>query len=348
MSQSKLNIYKSFLASPLPTLLVPDNAHLVYVTSCKSFVGADAIVTHLRQSTHEIRRTENVLFAHESDDALVLETITRIEFVNGAGAYAPGLDMNFVVNNAVTVPIVHIVEFEGSVVKNVRMSWDQGTMLKQLKVIGAVGNPWPIFSGEQQQKAIMAAKGYGCALQSNNTRTDAANVITAATYTTPQTHQQARVAQEPPFRHTHASAAQNFSHFAFGSGSPEHTIPASAVPERVPSPNILHKSVRQQQQLMTPRASTAKNFSHFAFGTPDHLTSTTSDAVVSLRDGPQPRFKTRTNMRPQPDTLQWDYDSQTGVDEDRVAHSRRGRDASDGYKNDMQYTFEITDVSPAP
>jgi hypothetical protein len=49
---------------------------------------------------------------------------------------------------------VHVVNFEGNLIKEARLYWDQANILKQLNVIGRSGRNWPIRDGAEQIKMI--------------------------------------------------------------------------------------------------------------------------------------------------------------------------------------------------
>lgn len=49
---------------------------------------------------------------------------------------------------------VHIVNFEGTLIKEVRLYWDQANILKQINIIGRTGRNWPIKDGADQIKMI--------------------------------------------------------------------------------------------------------------------------------------------------------------------------------------------------
>ena len=98
--------YQRFLASPRNAPLA-SNATLVYVPVTTKIEGADAIATHTSRQSHIVKkRSDKVMNAIESSDALCLDMETTLEFLEGGGVYLPSLDDNFLVNRVVTFPTV--------------------------------------------------------------------------------------------------------------------------------------------------------------------------------------------------------------------------------------------------
>lgn len=68
----------------------------------------------------------------------------------------------------------HFVHFDkNDKITQIRLSWDQGDLLKQAEVIGVRGKNWPVFSGQDQLKMIAAS-------------TSSANEANPAPVTTPR------------------------------------------------------------------------------------------------------------------------------------------------------------------
>jgi len=143
--------YKQFLAAPNSSALA-QNASLHYVTTTTSYTGPTEIIKHLGGLRHELKKKkEAVLYAIEGQNALATEVDTTLEFVSGGGAYLPGLDHNFLADRTVYLPIIHIVTFDrNGKITQIRQSWDQGSLLKQLDVIGKTGRNWPIRDSKDQ------------------------------------------------------------------------------------------------------------------------------------------------------------------------------------------------------
>lgn len=99
--------YKAFLASPSSGALA-DNASLHYITTTTSINDAPAIIKHFTVQEKLLKHKEHkVLSAIESSNGgLCVDLEVTVEFVNGGGAYLPGLDDNFVSDRTVTFPMV--------------------------------------------------------------------------------------------------------------------------------------------------------------------------------------------------------------------------------------------------
>jgi hypothetical protein len=147
--------YKQFLASPSASLLAP-TATLYYVTT-GTVVSGDEIIKHLSDLRSKLKKKkEEILGSIEGTGAIAAEVETEIEFVLGGGAYLPGMDENFLTDRTVYMVIMHIVTFEDDKISQIRLSWDQGALLKQLDVIGKTGRNWPIRDSREQLSTISA------------------------------------------------------------------------------------------------------------------------------------------------------------------------------------------------
>ncbi|KAK3329339.1 hypothetical protein B0H66DRAFT_19654 [Apodospora peruviana] len=147
--------YKQFLAAPSSSALATD-ASLHYITTTTSILGANDIIKHLGTLRGQVKKNkENVLYATEGQNAVAIEVETALEFVSSGGTYLPGLDDNFVTDRSVVLPIIHMVTFnETGKISQIRQSWDQGSLLKQLDVIGKTGRSWPIRDSKDQINLI--------------------------------------------------------------------------------------------------------------------------------------------------------------------------------------------------
>jgi hypothetical protein len=145
-----VQVYAQFREHPKAEGLAQD-ANFSYVSSGIVFAGQQAILEHLAKNEHEINCKETIISCHETAVSLVLEVETHVEFVRGPGSFLPGMSANFVADEKVSMIVVHIVMFnESQQISAVRYIWDQATLLKQLNVIGARGNAWPICTGNDQ------------------------------------------------------------------------------------------------------------------------------------------------------------------------------------------------------
>ncbi|EHA53650.1 hypothetical protein MCOR27_001640 [Pyricularia oryzae] len=149
--------YVQFLTAPNLAALA-EKATLNYITTTTSISGAGEVVKHLNGlHSHVKKNKETLLSAIEGRDglALAIEMDTSLEFVISGGPYLPGLDDNFLADRKIQVCITHIVAFDsdGKIVQ-IRQSWDQGSLLKQVDVIGRSGRNWPIRDSTEQIKLI--------------------------------------------------------------------------------------------------------------------------------------------------------------------------------------------------
>ncbi|KAF8453044.1 hypothetical protein BGX38DRAFT_449021 [Terfezia claveryi] len=146
--------YIRFLSTPKASTLSKDTVALHYITSGIS-VSGEAIISHLSNQHHVLeKKTEKVLSGFETMDSLVLEIETVVEFKSGGGAYLPGLDDNFLADQTATFLLIHVVNFQNGLINQIRQYWDQGTLLKQMGVIGKSGRNWPIKDGKDQCKLV--------------------------------------------------------------------------------------------------------------------------------------------------------------------------------------------------
>ncbi|KAF6236558.1 hypothetical protein HO173_005339 [Letharia columbiana] len=152
------SVYQSFLASPNASALNND-ASLNYITTLTTINTAAAIIKH--HAAHQkvlTKKEEKVLSCIEGRDALCLDVETTLEFITGGGAYLPGLDDNFLADRVVTFPMVHIVHFDSTQkIQQVRLYWDQGSLLKLVDVIGSRARNWPIRDGKDQARLIASS-----------------------------------------------------------------------------------------------------------------------------------------------------------------------------------------------
>lgn len=102
--------YEAFLGAPTVSALA-DEASLHYVPTLTTVHDAPNIVKRLTALSLK-RREEKILGAVESQQALVAEVETCIEFVSDGGAYLPGLDDNFLADRVVTLLVVCIADPE--------------------------------------------------------------------------------------------------------------------------------------------------------------------------------------------------------------------------------------------
>ncbi|OKL58421.1 hypothetical protein UA08_06112 [Talaromyces atroroseus] len=148
-------VYERFLAAPTVEVLSPD-ASWNYITTTTSVTGGEQVVKHLTSQQRIVKKKgDKTLGAIETADALVLDVETTLEFLTGGGAYLPSLDDNFLADRVVTFPTVHIVRFNSqNQIQQVRLYWDQASLLKQVEVIGSRARNWPIRDANEQSRFI--------------------------------------------------------------------------------------------------------------------------------------------------------------------------------------------------
>ncbi|PYH97805.1 hypothetical protein BO71DRAFT_346163 [Aspergillus ellipticus CBS 707.79] len=152
------DVYQRFLANPQSAPLAPD-ASLIYITTTTKVDGASAVVNHLTKQQKIVKtKSETVLDAIESANSLCLDIETTLEFMTGGGAYLPSLDDNFLADHVATFPTIHIVRFNSqNQIQNVRIYWEQASLLKQVEVIGSRSRGWPIRETKDQLRLIKSA-----------------------------------------------------------------------------------------------------------------------------------------------------------------------------------------------
>ncbi|KAI0379713.1 hypothetical protein F5Y04DRAFT_113068 [Hypomontagnella monticulosa] len=148
-------VYKQFLATPNSSQLA-DEASLHYITTTTSYKGSTEILKHLSTSTKQLKKKKQAfLSVIEGQNAVAVEVDTALEFILAGGPYLPGLDDNFLADRTVYFPIMHLVTFDSDgKILQIRQTWDQGSLLKQLDVIGRSGRNWPIRDSTEQIKLI--------------------------------------------------------------------------------------------------------------------------------------------------------------------------------------------------
>lgn len=68
--------------------------------------------------------------------------------------FLPGLDENMFSGKRVELPVVYIVLFTNEKIRDIRVFWDQATILKQIDVIGTRGRGWPVYDGPEQSRLL--------------------------------------------------------------------------------------------------------------------------------------------------------------------------------------------------
>ncbi|KAJ6009964.1 hypothetical protein N7522_004980 [Penicillium canescens] len=151
--------YRQYQANPKSEhVKLADDVSLIYVPTTTKIESRDAVISHVKKQDYVVKkRSEQIISSIEGSDALCLDMETTLEFMEGGGAYLPSLDDNFLADRVVTFPTMHIVTFVNNEIKQIRIYWDQGSLLKQVEVIGARGRAWPIRDGKDQIRCVKTA-----------------------------------------------------------------------------------------------------------------------------------------------------------------------------------------------
>ncbi|KAG5933689.1 hypothetical protein E4U53_000898 [Claviceps sorghi] len=151
------SVYKQFLASPSSSYL-SEKASLHYITTTTSVYGATEIIKHLNTLQKQVKtKKQELLHLVDGQSVIAAEVDTTLEFQTSGGAYLPGLDDNFLSDRVAYLSIIHIVTFdEAGKILQIRQQWDQGSLLKQVEIIGKSGRNWPIRDSREQLTLIQS------------------------------------------------------------------------------------------------------------------------------------------------------------------------------------------------
>lgn len=153
-----MSAYLSFLQSPSTANLASD-ASISYITTTTAIKEPTAILKHLAAQAKQLdKKEEKILSTIESDNGCCVETLTTLLFKSGGGAFLPSMDSNLLDEREVTFPLTHVVTYDAqSRIQQIRLYWDQGTLLKQVEAIGRTGRNWPIRDGKAQADFVSAS-----------------------------------------------------------------------------------------------------------------------------------------------------------------------------------------------
>lgn len=162
--------YLSFLQSPSTANLASD-ASISYITTTTAIKEPTAILKHLAAQANQLdKKQEKVLSTIESEHGCCVETLTTLLFKTGGGAFLPSMDSNLLDEREVTFPMTHVVTYDAqSKIQQIRLYWDQGTLLKQVEAIGRTGRNWPIRDGKAQAEFVIASVKAGHSGSSSST-----------------------------------------------------------------------------------------------------------------------------------------------------------------------------------
>jgi hypothetical protein len=147
-----------------------DDATLNYITTTTAIKEPAAILKHITAQSKQLeKKEEKVLNIIENDNGCCVETLTTLLFQSGGGAYLPSMDSNLLDERVVTFPVTHVVTYNSeSKIQQIRLYWDQGTLLKQVEAIGRTGRNWPIRDGKAQADFVTASVKSGNSNTSSN------------------------------------------------------------------------------------------------------------------------------------------------------------------------------------
>ncbi|KAG5437888.1 hypothetical protein PCANB_000603 [Pneumocystis canis] len=145
-----LKLYEAFFQRPTKEIF-SDECILTYVTTCISFYGSKNVLLQLAEYCDQIRSRNETINLHMTENGVISEVFSEIEFINGPAWFVPGLDNNFYVDRKIHLPLIYIIEVnDDEKITFIRVFWDQATVLKQLEIIGSNRQAWPIKLGKEQ------------------------------------------------------------------------------------------------------------------------------------------------------------------------------------------------------
>jgi hypothetical protein len=165
------NTYLRWLQSPT-TAGLADNASLHYITTTTTISEPTAILKHLAAQAKQVeKKDEKVLNVVNDDNGAAIETSTTLQFRNGGGAYLPSIDSNLLDERTVVFPLTHIVSFDSeNRIQQIRLYWDQGSLLRQVEAIGKTGRNWPIRDGKAQTDLVASSVKAGNASDTGSSK----------------------------------------------------------------------------------------------------------------------------------------------------------------------------------
>ncbi|GAB7365925.1 hypothetical protein MBLNU230_g7253t1 [Neophaeotheca triangularis] len=167
--------YTQFLKTPNPSLL-SSSATINYITTNTSISEPTAIIKHLNaQEKQVVKLDQKTIHAIESQDGLsvCLELEVTLRFENGGGVYLPKMDDNLLDEKTVTLAMMHVAQLDpDGKISQIRIYWDQGSLLKMVEAIGKTGRNWPIQDGKAYTAAMtksVKAAGQGDGTEATKT-----------------------------------------------------------------------------------------------------------------------------------------------------------------------------------
>ncbi|THX61730.1 hypothetical protein D6C90_09032 [Aureobasidium pullulans] len=369
--------YLSFLRSPSESALAHDAA-LHYITTTTSIHEASAIIKHFQTQDKVVKKkSEIVLSSFGTSDGAVVETDTTFEFVRGGGAILPQMDDNMLADSVASLPMVHVVQYNGEgKISQIRIYWDQSTMLRQVDAIGKSGRNWPIRDGTNQVKTIkQSINNAGSTSTSLPSRAAPMNDINGSTKSQAGGRQNgdfhARLfatgeGQEPRAQsnadpayavRTSAKPAPRQMDEIFANGSSNEVYKPEGKPKAGSGKNFhdnrLFDETTQPQQVLSPDSKkiNPEKFNHFEFpngkdgaSASDMYRRGSTKGSTHTSNWDFQDFTTPEKHKPRPNPEQERHIG-PGVDEDQISPEKRP--IVHAPRPDANAHFEIADDSPA-
>ncbi|KAG9665887.1 hypothetical protein KCU95_g11505, partial [Aureobasidium melanogenum] len=362
--------YLSFLRSPSESALASDAA-LHYITTTTSIHESVAIVKHYQAQEKVLKKkSENVLSSYGSSDGAVVETETTFEFIRGGGAILPQMDDNMLADSIATLPMVHVVQYNAQgKISQIRLYWDQATILRQVEAIGKSGRNWPIRDGTNMIKTVKnSINNAGSTTSSLPTRPASTQSQTGgrqnsdfharlfATGEGQEPRTQANVNPEYAVR-TSAKPAPRQMDEIFANGSSNEGYKPEGKPKAGSGKNFqdnrLFDENTQPQRILSPESKKIdpRKYDHFEFSTGEgnapasdlHRRKSTKGSTHTSNWDFQD-FTTPEKHKPRPNPEQERHIG-PGVDEDQISPEKRP--IVHAARPDANAHFEISDDSPA-
>ncbi|KAL7322570.1 hypothetical protein PS15p_211555 [Mucor circinelloides] len=152
------DIWDSFKNKRTNTELYSENAVIMYVPTSVGVRGSTQIRKFFLnpQFSEKVNSVQEVVYnTVASGNRLIEEATWTIHFHTGECKWlVPQLDERYLMNATIKIPVTTSVVFDkaDNKIESVRYSWDQASVLKQLKVISDKVQ-WPVI-GEQQIEAL--------------------------------------------------------------------------------------------------------------------------------------------------------------------------------------------------
>ncbi|KAI4807111.1 hypothetical protein E4T44_11191, partial [Aureobasidium sp. EXF-8845] len=368
--------YLSFLRSPSESALA-SNAALHYITTTTSIHESAAIIKHFQAQDKVVKKkSENVLSSFGTSDGAVVETDTTFEFIRGGGAILPQMDDNMLADSVASLPMVHVVQYNSQgKISQIRLYWDQATMLRQVDAIGKSGRNWPIRDGTNMVKTVKNSVSNAGSTTASLPMRPASNDVSTSTQS------QAGGRANGDFHSRLFATGDGQESRAQTNANPEYAVRTSAKPAARQMDEIFANGSSNEvyKPEGKPKTGSGKNFPNNRLfdenEQPDQVLSPESKKInpqkfdhfefPNGKDGPSAAdLYRRGSIKDSKHTSNWDFTDFTtpekhrirpnpeqerhigpGLDEDQVSPEKRP--IVHGARPDADAHFEISDDSPA-